>query len=90
MEQCESVSEREYLSTSSLLASLQYFFSVVAGISLRCSGNCVKLDSSLKGFGEGFIPVCVTPSAGSGIQKGECSLKILLQPSLGCKIFMKV
>lgn len=69
---------------------LAVFFSVVTRISLRCSGNCVKLDSFLKGFDEGFIPVCVTPSAGSGVQKEECSLNILLQPSLECKIFLKV
>lgn len=66
------------------------FFSVVTGISLRCSENCVKLDSFLKGFAEGFIPVCVTPCAGGGVQKGEYSLNVLLQPSLGGKIFMKV
>lgn len=63
---------------------------MVTVISLRYRGNCVKLDSFLKGIAEGFILVCVTPPAGSGVQKGERSLNVLPQPSLGGKIFMNV
>lgn len=50
----------------------------------------MKLNSFLKGIAEGFIPVCVTLPAGSGVQKGECSLNVLLQPSLGGKMLMNI